>query len=192
MPKYVIEREIPGLGMWSEDQLKTASQTSCGVSDGRRRRRLPGVEGDPRLAHRCVRRSGDGGDLRIRSRRYAGHGGGGRQRHLGAPDRPRAMARQDRENSGLRRVNSMRSFRSEAGAAGFARGCVALYAARLAPNASRALYASPFTLHSSRFQWRASPHCKVVNLVRSGRKQPQLFLASAGVQARHPIVSQVL
>jgi hypothetical protein len=31
MPKYVIEREIPGLGMWTEDQLKTASQTSCGV-----------------------------------------------------------------------------------------------------------------------------------------------------------------
>jgi len=23
--------------------------------------------------------------------------------------------------------------------------------------------------------WRASPHCGVVNLVRSGRKQPQLF-----------------
>ncbi len=36
-------------------------------------------------------------------------------------------------------------------------------------------------------QWRASPHCKVVNLVRSGRKQPQLFSASAGVQARHPL-----
>ena len=31
MPKYVIERERPGLGTWSEDQLKTASQTSCGV-----------------------------------------------------------------------------------------------------------------------------------------------------------------
>ncbi len=30
--------------------------------------------------------------------------------------------------------------------------------------------------------WRASPHCMVVKLVRSGRKQPQLFSASAGVR----------
>jgi hypothetical protein len=33
---------------------------------------------------------------------------------------------------------------------------------------------------------RASPHCNLVNLVRSGRKQPQLFAASAGGKARHP------
>lgn len=33
MPKYVIEREIPGVGDWSEDQLKGASQTSCRVLD---------------------------------------------------------------------------------------------------------------------------------------------------------------
>ncbi len=31
MPKFVIEREIPGLGDWSADQLKAASQTSNGV-----------------------------------------------------------------------------------------------------------------------------------------------------------------
>jgi hypothetical protein len=31
MPKYVIEREIPGVGTWNEEQLKAASQTSCGV-----------------------------------------------------------------------------------------------------------------------------------------------------------------
>ena len=31
MPKYVIEREIPGVGEWSADQLKAASQTSCSV-----------------------------------------------------------------------------------------------------------------------------------------------------------------
>jgi hypothetical protein len=31
MPKYVIEREIPGCGDWSADQLKAVSQTSCGV-----------------------------------------------------------------------------------------------------------------------------------------------------------------
>jgi Protein of unknown function (DUF4242) len=31
MPKYVIEREIPGVGEWSAEQLKGASQTSCSV-----------------------------------------------------------------------------------------------------------------------------------------------------------------
>ena len=31
MPKYVIEREIPGAGNLSSDQLKGISQTSCGV-----------------------------------------------------------------------------------------------------------------------------------------------------------------
>src|SRR5688500_10799849 len=36
---------------------------------------------------------------------------------------------------------------------------------------------------------RASPHCMVVNLVRSGRKQPQLFSASAGGKARHHLTA---
>lgn len=31
MPKYVIEREIPGAGALTADQLKAISQTSCGV-----------------------------------------------------------------------------------------------------------------------------------------------------------------
>ncbi len=31
MPKYVIEREIPGAGNLSAEQLKAISQTSCGV-----------------------------------------------------------------------------------------------------------------------------------------------------------------
>lgn len=31
MPKYVIEREIPGAGKLTDDQLKGISQTSCGV-----------------------------------------------------------------------------------------------------------------------------------------------------------------
>jgi hypothetical protein len=31
MPKYVIEREIPGAGHLTADQLKSISQTSCGV-----------------------------------------------------------------------------------------------------------------------------------------------------------------
>lgn len=31
MPKYVIEREIPGAGNLTSDELKSISQTSCGV-----------------------------------------------------------------------------------------------------------------------------------------------------------------
>lgn len=31
MPKYVIEREIPGAGDFTPEQLKAISQTSCGV-----------------------------------------------------------------------------------------------------------------------------------------------------------------
>ena len=31
MPKYLIEREIPGAGNLTPDQLKAISQTSCGV-----------------------------------------------------------------------------------------------------------------------------------------------------------------
>lgn len=31
MPKYVIEREIPGAGKLTGDQLKAISQKSCGV-----------------------------------------------------------------------------------------------------------------------------------------------------------------
>lgn len=31
MPKYVIERELPGAGKLSQDQLRAVSQKSCGV-----------------------------------------------------------------------------------------------------------------------------------------------------------------
>jgi hypothetical protein len=31
MPKYVIEREVPGAGSMSAEQLHSISQTSCGV-----------------------------------------------------------------------------------------------------------------------------------------------------------------
>jgi len=31
MPKYIIEREMPGLGKLTPDQLRGASQKSCGV-----------------------------------------------------------------------------------------------------------------------------------------------------------------
>ncbi len=33
MPKYVIEREIPGAGKFTAEQLKGISQTSCNVLD---------------------------------------------------------------------------------------------------------------------------------------------------------------
>lgn len=33
MPKFVIEREIPDAGKLTPDQLKSISQTSCGVLD---------------------------------------------------------------------------------------------------------------------------------------------------------------
>jgi hypothetical protein len=33
MPKYVIERELPGAGKLSQEQLQSISQTSCGVLD---------------------------------------------------------------------------------------------------------------------------------------------------------------
>ena len=31
MPKYVIEREIPGCGDWPPEQLAAVARTSCGV-----------------------------------------------------------------------------------------------------------------------------------------------------------------
>ncbi len=34
MPKYVIEREIPGAGKLSQQELKAISQKSCGVLRG--------------------------------------------------------------------------------------------------------------------------------------------------------------
>jgi hypothetical protein len=34
MPKYVIERELPGAGQLSAETLKTISQKSCGVLKG--------------------------------------------------------------------------------------------------------------------------------------------------------------
>jgi len=34
MPKYVIEREIPGAGKLTKDQLHAISQKSCGVVQG--------------------------------------------------------------------------------------------------------------------------------------------------------------
>jgi hypothetical protein len=34
MPKFVIERDIPGAGKLSKDELKAISQKSCGVLSG--------------------------------------------------------------------------------------------------------------------------------------------------------------
>ena len=35
MPKFVIERNLPGVGQLTPEQLKSISQTSCGVLKGR-------------------------------------------------------------------------------------------------------------------------------------------------------------
>jgi hypothetical protein len=34
VPKFIIEREIAGLGKWSPSELEAASQKSCGVLQG--------------------------------------------------------------------------------------------------------------------------------------------------------------
>jgi hypothetical protein len=39
MPKFLIEREVPGVGKWSEPQLQVLSEKSCGVL-----RDLPSVQ----------------------------------------------------------------------------------------------------------------------------------------------------
>src|SRR5260221_4406620 len=40
-------------------------------------------------------------------------------------------------------------------------------------------------------QWRVAPHCRGVNLVRAGRKQPQRIPARAGITARHPFTHEL-
>ena len=56
---------------------------------------------------------------------------------------------------------------------------------REAPGTRHEVRSKPSRL--TKFQWRASPHRMVVNLVRSGRKQPQLFFASDGVRLATPM-----
>ena len=65
-------------------------EASGRLSDGRRRRGLPRVEGDPELPRRRLRRPRHGGDLRVRRAGHAGHRRRRRQRHVGARDRARA------------------------------------------------------------------------------------------------------
>jgi hypothetical protein len=33
MPRFVIEREIPGVGSWGPDRLQKAAERSCATSD---------------------------------------------------------------------------------------------------------------------------------------------------------------
>lgn len=47
MPKYVIERELPGAGKLSAEELQGISQKSCGVL-----RELTGDSLDPKLCYR--------------------------------------------------------------------------------------------------------------------------------------------
>ena len=67
-------------------------QAQGGVPDGRRRRRLPGLQGDPLVARRRLRRPRHGGDLRVRREGHAGHRRGGLGRHLGAQTAPAQWA----------------------------------------------------------------------------------------------------
>ena len=79
-------------------------QARLGLSDGGRRRGLPGVEGDQGVEGRRLRRPRHGSDLRIHRAGHAGHGGGRFQGHVGARDRSEAMAGAHRENPGGGRV----------------------------------------------------------------------------------------
>ena len=96
--------------------------------------------------------------------------------HFGAPDRSARMAGEDRQDSGDDRRERVTAVTR--GRGGHARRC----ARPISPRFPRAR-----SLEPRHVQWRASPHCMVVNLVRSGRKQPQLFSASAGVRLATPM-----
>jgi hypothetical protein len=67
---------------------------------GRRRRRLPGLEGDPQGPHPRLRGPRHGSDLRIRGQGHAGDGRGRFQRQLGARDRPGDLEGEDRRRPG--------------------------------------------------------------------------------------------
>ena len=66
-----------------------------GLPDGRRRRGVPGVEGDPRGARGRVRGTGHGSDLRVRREGHAGHRRGRRAGHVGAQHRAGRMVGED-------------------------------------------------------------------------------------------------
>src|SRR6185295_5040707 len=80
------------------------SKASRCLSDGGRRRGLPGLESDQEFADRRVRRSGNGGDLRIRRSRHAGNRRRRCDRLVGAPDRPARMAAAHRQDPGHARL----------------------------------------------------------------------------------------
>ena len=66
------------------------------LPDGRRRRGLPGVAGDPLGQGPRLRGTGHGGDLRIRGGRHAGHGRGRQHGRVGAPDGAGGVAGENR------------------------------------------------------------------------------------------------
>ncbi len=66
-----------------------------GLPDGRGRRGVPRVEGDPRGARGRVRRAGHGSDLRVRREGHAGHRRSRRAGHVGAQHCAGRMGRED-------------------------------------------------------------------------------------------------
>ncbi len=90
------------------ETVEAIRDNTVGLSDRRRRRRVPGFQSDPRSRVVGLRRAGHGGDLRIRG---AGHAGD-RRRELGRGIRARQRAprleRKIRGHSGRDRMRRVR------------------------------------------------------------------------------------
>ena len=71
----------------------------------RRRRGVPGRQVDPQRQGARVPRARHGGDLRVRGQGHAGHRRGRPDRPIGAQDRSRRMADEDREDPGRDGLN---------------------------------------------------------------------------------------
>ena len=72
-----------------------------GVSDGRRRRRVSGVQSDQEFPSCRFRRARNGSNLRVRSGRHASHRRRRQPGRLGPPHRPRGMATIDRSENAV-------------------------------------------------------------------------------------------
>jgi fumarate hydratase class I len=85
---------------------RSDQEAQVSLSDGRRRRRLPGRQGNQDGQGSRLCRSRHGGHLRIRGQGHAGHRGRRFERHLGAQHGTTGMAGQDRQDPDYRRLSS--------------------------------------------------------------------------------------